>query len=94
MASNFKIISYDFYDSLFLRLTGDFDGDSAHELINTLKEHIEGFSKIFIDTNELHTVYSFEKDKFIKNLVGIKKQVKNLIFIGANKDKLIQDWEW
>lgn len=94
MASNFRIISYDFYDSLFLRLTGDFDGDSAHELINTLKEHIEGFSKIFIDTNELNTVYSFEKDKFIKNLVGIKKQVKNLIFIGANKDKLIQDWEW
>ena len=91
MASNFRIISYNFGDSIFLRLRGDFDGDSAHELINTLKEHIEGFSKIFIDTNELNTVYSFEKDKFIKNLVGIKKQVKNLIFIGANKDKLIQD---
>jgi len=91
LASNFRIISYNFDDSLFLRLTGDFDGDSAHELINALKEHVVGFSEIFIDTNELNKVNAFEKDIFIKNLVGIKKQVKNLIFVGANKYKLTQD---
>ena len=73
-----------------MRLIGDFDENSARELINTLKEHYAGFSDIFIDTNELNTVNTFEKEIFEKNIVGIKKQVKNLIFIGANKNKLTQ----
>lgn len=39
MASNFRILSYKTRDSLHLKLTGDFDGNSAHELLNTLMEH-------------------------------------------------------
>ena len=90
MSSNFRIIPYNFDNTLFLRLTGDFDEYSARELINTLKEHDAGFSDIFIDTNEVNTVNTFEKETFEKNIAGIKKQVKNLIFIGANKNKLTQ----
>ena len=39
MASNFQIFSYKTKDSLHLKLAGDFDGSSAHELINKLLEH-------------------------------------------------------
>jgi len=39
MAANFQIVSYKTRDSLHLKLNGDFDGTSAYELINTIKDH-------------------------------------------------------
>ena len=91
MTSNFHIISYNFEDSLYLRLIGDFDGGSAHELINTLTKNGNGSWDIFIDTNGLKTIHSFDRNIFQKNLDNIKKQVKDLIIVGANKYKLTQD---
>ena len=40
MASNFQLLSYRNKDSLHLQLYGDFDGNSAYELINTLKKMV------------------------------------------------------
>ena len=88
MASNFQIFSFKTNDSLHLKLAGDFDGSSAHELINTLTTHGAGSWDIFIDTNNLKTIHPFGRDVFNKNLNGIKKQLKNLIFVGANKHKI------
>ena len=88
MASNFHIISYKNRDSLYLRLSGDFDGGSAHELINTLTKHGTGSWDIFIDTNNLKTIHPFGRDVFQKNLNGIKKQLKNLIIVETNKDQI------
>ena len=90
MASNFQIISYKNRNSLYLRLSGDFDGGSAHELINTLTKHGTCFWDIFIDTNNLKTIHPFGRDVFQKNLNGIKKQLKNLIIVGVNKYKFEQ----
>ena len=87
MASNFQILSFKPRDSLYLKLTGDFDGSSAHELINTLTKHSTGVWNIFIDTNKLKTIHPFGRDVFQKNLNGIKKELNNLIFFGANKHK-------
>jgi hypothetical protein len=56
MASNFQIYSYKTRDSLHLKLNGDFDGNSAHELINILSEAASSFWEIFIDTNGLKTI--------------------------------------
>ena len=88
MASIFQIISYKNKDSLYLRLSGDFDKYSAHDLINTLKKYDTGLGDIFIDTNNLKTVHPFGRDVFQKNLSSIKKQLKNLIIVGANKSKI------
>ena len=43
MASIFQIISYKNKDSLYLRLSGDFDEYSTYDLINTLKKYDTGF---------------------------------------------------
>lgn len=91
MASNFQIKSYNFYKTLYLRLTGDFDEDSAQELTNTLIENSTVYSDIYLETNELKSIYSFDRDNLQKNLDNIKKQVKNLIIIGSNKYKIIQN---
>ena len=84
MASNFQIFSFKTRDSLHLKLAGDFDGNSAYELINTLTEHGNGFYEIFIDTNELTTIHPFGKDVFQKNLRSSNKIYRNLIFLGKN----------
>jgi len=88
LASIFQIISYKNKDSLYLKLSGDFDKYSAHDLINTLKKYDTGFGDIFIDTNNLKTVHPFGRDVFQKNLSSIKKQLNNIIIVGANKHQI------
>ena len=88
MASIFQIISYKNKDSLYLRLSGDFDEYSTHDLINTLKKYDTSFWDITIDTNNLKSVHPFGRDVFQKNLNGINRQLENLIFVGANKHKI------
>ena len=87
MASNFQISTHEKRDSLHLKLYGDFDGSSAYELINAL-EHCSRFDQIFIDTNELQTIYPFGKDVFQKNIGPIEKKFGNLIIIGELKHNL------
>ena len=89
MASNFQILSYKTRDSLHLKLDGDFDGNSAYELINALRDHGAEFFQIFIDTNNLKTVHTFGREVFQKNF-GALKQLSNLIFIGENGRQLAQ----
>ena len=84
MASNFQIYSFKTRDSLHLKLTGDFDGNSAFELINTLTKNGKYYYEIFIDTNELNIIHPFGKDVFQKNLRSSNKIYKNLVFIGKN----------
>ena len=88
MASNFQIIPYNFDNILFLRLTGDFDEDSAQELTNTLIMHSAGCWDIFIDTNDLKIIHPFGKITLQMNLSNFQKQLNNLFFIGANKNKI------
>jgi anti-anti-sigma regulatory factor len=88
MASNFQIFSYKTKDSLHLKLNGDFDGNSAYELINTLNEAGTGFWEIFIDTNGLKTIHPFGRDVFEKNLSNLNNKLSNLIFIGEKRHKI------
>ncbi len=89
MASNFQIVFFKTRDSLHLKLDGDFDGNSAYELINALRDHGAEFFQIFIDTNDLKTVHAFGREVFQKNF-GALKQLSNLIFIGDNGRQLAQ----
>ena len=93
MESNFQIFTFKTKDSLHLKLDGDFDGSSAHELINTLTKLGTGFWDIFIYTNNLKLIHPFGRDVFQKNLSSIKKQLKKIFIIGANKYKFEQGLE-
>lgn len=87
MASNFQILSYQTRDSLHLKLNGDFDGNSAYELINTIKDNGSNFYQVFIDTNNLKTIYAFGRNVLQKNF-GALRRLSNLIFIGENELQL------
>ena len=88
MASNFKILFHETRDSLHLKLDGDFDGNSAHELLNTLIERGDGFYQIFIDTNDLNIVHQFGREVLQKKLGTFNKQISNLFFIGENRHNI------
>jgi len=88
MASNFKIYSFKTSDSLHLKLTGDFDGSSAYELINTLADYGKGFYEIFINTNDLKSIYPFGRQVFQKRLGALKKQFNGITFVGRNKQEM------
>jgi hypothetical protein len=88
MASNFKLFLHEAGDSLHLKLYGDFDGSSAHELINALKKYGTKFYQIFIDTDDLDMIHSFGRDVFQKYYGFLDKRLQNLVFIGKNKLKL------
>jgi len=93
MASNFKINIATKRNEIDLKLTGDFDGTSAYELINTLKECPADISKIFIHTNGLKIVFPFGRDLFRKFLFSIDSQPSRFEFKGTEAFALSSEKE-
>jgi len=88
MASNFRIFRHRIRDSLHLKLEGDFDGSSAHELLNALTDYGSDSYQIFINTNDLKSVDPFGRNVFQKNLYPAINQSNRIVFIGANNSKI------
>jgi anti-anti-sigma regulatory factor len=88
MAANFKISPKNKSKNLLLRLSGDFDGSSALELINTLKDNYSKAEKIVIDTQGLCSIHPFGRDVFWKNCTLLNKKSRNVIFTGAHSRQL------
>ncbi|MDH4206710.1 MAG: hypothetical protein OEV45_14400 [Desulfobacteraceae bacterium] len=87
MASNFRILFHRNSDNLHLKLMGDFDGSSAHQLINILKEQNGNVSKIFIHTCNLSSMDPFGLDVFQKSS-SVNKLSDRLTFTGEYSDKM------
>ncbi|MBF0496423.1 MAG: STAS domain-containing protein [Deltaproteobacteria bacterium] len=85
MASNFRIVSRRKGGNLRLNLTGDFDGTSAHELLNALAKNITTVCRIFIDTDGLKTIHPFGLEVFRNYLVAFEKRFGRLVFTGEKK---------
>jgi hypothetical protein len=92
MAMNFKIFQLKSKNSVHLTLDGDFDGSSAHELINTLKSCGPDVDQIFINTNRLKSVHPFGQVVFFRNLSGVCGPSRNLVFIGDHGRRLSRPW--
>jgi hypothetical protein len=88
MASNFKILIHKSAESLHLKLMGDFDGTSAHELLNTIEDYGARMNKIFIHTSGLKDIYPFGKAVFQNHFSSINKSSKIVIFTGEHMDQI------
>jgi len=84
MAQNFKISIHRTIDNLYIRLTGDFDGSSAWELINAIRENLNNFKFIKIDTSKLKKVYPFGREVFKSNLLNVTDERIHIQFSGPN----------
>jgi len=82
MAANFRIAIHRVSAGLELKLAGDFDGTSACELLNVLKEKCDGVDRVLVNTNRLRRIYPFGLDTFQNNLYRLKKKAIRLVFTG------------
>ena len=74
MACNFRIILHQDRESIHLKLTGDFDGSSACELLNTIKTCSGNTNKVFIHTEGIKDVHPFGQAVFYNNFSDVNKK--------------------
>ncbi len=84
MARNFKIFMHQAIDELLIGLKGDFDGSSALELIHMLKQNVNRYGRILIDTHNLKKIYPFGRDVFNYNFIKLKDHRSRIHFIGPD----------
>jgi hypothetical protein len=88
MAANFKILSRRKNASLELKLAGDFDGTSACEVLNLVREKCQGGDKVFIHTSGLKQIYPFGQDTFQNNLHTLKNKRIRFVFTGKKAKQI------
>jgi anti-anti-sigma factor len=91
MASNFQIVTHRNHDNLHLKLSGDFDGDSAHTLLAYLRRMCLGTSKVFIHTNTLEHIDPFGLSVFCNNLDFMKRLSIRVMLTGENASQLFPE---
>jgi hypothetical protein len=82
MANNFHMVTLKTTETLHIKLTGDFDGSSAAELINTLLENQKNCYQIFINTSDLSEIHPFGQEVLERRLSEIEGKGPGLVFIG------------
>jgi len=92
MATNFKVTLHQNSDNLHLRLDGDFDGNSAYELLNILEKRCRFVSRAFVHTNGLRRIHPFGSSFFRSHLSDLKP-CKHMVleFTGDHARKLAPD---
>ena len=84
MSNNFKISIHRTNNTLRIDLMGDFDGNSAFELLNMLKDNVNGNTRVIIDTGGLKRIYPFGREVFNHNLSRVKNHGADVEFMGEN----------
>ena len=82
MAANFEISEDKKSEILGLKLVGDFDGTSAHELIYAIKKLPKEILKISIHTDGLKHISPFGVDVFHKNMSPLDGRPRKIVFTG------------
>ncbi len=88
MAKNFSINATYNDGSVSLYLWGDFDGISAFELLNYIKEQCPDYSSILIHTEGLEKIVPFGVEIWEEHLWMIERQLDKITFLGPNATHL------
>lgn len=92
MAQNFSITIIETGKNINLKLTGDFDGSSALELIYVMNNCLTTHDKIFINTDYLILIEPFGVNVFRYNLGLLSKHSERFVFTGNNARNFIKCW--
>lgn len=89
MASNFKMLVGGKGKSLRVKLVGDFDGTSAHQIADFVNRRSKRGRAIYIDTSNLRTIYPFGLDVLKSDLADLKeRQTVKVTFTGPHATEL------
>lgn len=88
MASNFKMFVKHMKGGVHVKLKGDFDGTSGHQLAHILTESAKTAQRITIETDELRQIHSFGASTFASHLRIASNERVRLIFKGRHARKI------
>ena len=88
MASNFRIYEHQNTDSLHLKLTGDFDGSSAREVLHVLQNNYRKASQVFIHCSCLNKIEPSGRAVFQDNINALKDDSKRFLFTGDKASQI------
>ena len=92
MARNFKVLSGEKSNRLVrIQLQGDFDGTSAHELVNILRKYLASYPKVAIDTEGLKSIHAFGLDVILMRLKLLRRSQTRIVFTGRFGSNFVQD---
>jgi len=92
MAQNFSITAIKTGNDTHLKLTGDFDGSSALELIYFMNNSLNTYDKVFINTDYLVLIEPFGVNVFRYNLGLLSKNSGHFVFTGNNARIFVECW--
>ena len=90
MAVNFRIDLQRKKVNFQCKISGDFDGSAAFELINALTANCRNDEKVIINTNGLSSVHPFGVSVFQKNC-SVNRLLNNLTVTGKYGQELVPD---
>jgi len=88
MAQNFRIHSHRSKNSIHLDLAGDFDGNSACELLHAIEQLNSKKIQLYINTDGLHKIHDFGCDVFKKKFPLANDQSGTPILIGRYQARM------
>ncbi|MFP4473949.1 MAG: hypothetical protein ACLFOY_00220 [Desulfatibacillaceae bacterium] len=84
MARNFRIGRKSKKADLYLDLQGDFDGTSAHMLLDCIEKNRSKYRRVYVNTESLGRVAPFGQDLFAKKARVAFGPRNGIRFIGEN----------
>ena len=89
MATNFEISIHQNSNAFHLKLVGDFDRNSAYDLLHVLQRSCGKASKVFIHTSRLKQINPFGRSVLHNNLQELNSlSIMPLVFTGKNATQL------
>ena len=82
MPGTFKVLVHHRAGNLHLKLYGDFDGSSAHQLCNLLRRHCPDAGTVFVHTGSLNRVEPFGCDVFQQSIKDLDLTSTEVVFTG------------
>jgi len=89
MGSYFRVSVRRKKKNMHLKLIGDFDGSSAYQLVDTLKECCTKSDHVIIDTNSLREIHPFGLNILSYHMLTLKGPLSNITFVGQHADRMI-----
>ena len=88
MAQDFEVSVHRKGEDIHLKVKGDFDGISAHELLDALATSYAPCSQVYIHTGSLKTVDQFGLQVFHSHFDLLKGSSLDLVFTGEHASRL------
>lgn len=91
MATNFRISFRRRSGSLHLNLAGDFDGSSAFELLNVLKDNMDETCRVIIQADGLKKTHPFGTRILESHLRDLERRGCEIIFRGERAKEIARE---